>query len=249
MATGNNVRLGGDIPRRCYHIRLDAKMDKPWRDRQYLHSDLSAWVSEHRAPILSAIFTIARAWFVAGQPTSPIKAIGSYESWSRVLGGFAMFGGWSDFLGNLDSMYEEADDEGRAWSEFLTSWFGQFGESEITCASIASWLRSHDSTPTFLPPELAERFENKAVSFERSLGSALRSRTGTIYDAWRIERGTKDAKANVEQWRVRRVSDTEIEEIRPVSNLEDINPANPPQDDVRIMPDQAAKTLFAIINY
>ncbi len=31
MATGNNIQLGGDMPRRCYWIRMDAHMDKPWR--------------------------------------------------------------------------------------------------------------------------------------------------------------------------------------------------------------------------
>src|SRR5262249_53120831 len=30
MTTGNNVRLGGDLQRRCYAIRLDPKSPTPW---------------------------------------------------------------------------------------------------------------------------------------------------------------------------------------------------------------------------
>jgi hypothetical protein len=31
VATGNNIRLGGDLPRRCYWILLDSKMSRPWK--------------------------------------------------------------------------------------------------------------------------------------------------------------------------------------------------------------------------
>ena len=31
LATGNNVHLGGDLPRRCYWVRMDAKHSRPWQ--------------------------------------------------------------------------------------------------------------------------------------------------------------------------------------------------------------------------
>src|SRR5205814_6276690 len=40
IATGNNIRLGGDIPRRCYPIRLDANVAQPWMRSGFRHPDL-----------------------------------------------------------------------------------------------------------------------------------------------------------------------------------------------------------------
>ena len=44
IGTGNNITLGGDLPRRCYRIRLNAQCPEPWRNRQFRHPDLGAWV-------------------------------------------------------------------------------------------------------------------------------------------------------------------------------------------------------------
>ena len=48
IATGNNIQLGGDIPRRCCLIRIDAKVAKPWeRDvNQFRHPHLIPWVKD-----------------------------------------------------------------------------------------------------------------------------------------------------------------------------------------------------------
>jgi hypothetical protein len=69
IATGNNIRLGGDMPRRCYWIRLDTGVARPWlRDIIFKHADLREWVFAKRGAILAAILTIARAWVTAGWP-------------------------------------------------------------------------------------------------------------------------------------------------------------------------------------
>ena len=67
MATGNNIQIGGDMPRRSYWIRMDAHTDKPWTRGNFSH-DLEQWIPEHRGEIIAALLTIARAWFAAGKP-------------------------------------------------------------------------------------------------------------------------------------------------------------------------------------
>jgi hypothetical protein len=62
LATGNNIRLGGDLQRRSYWIRLDAKSATPWLDRKFKHPNLAEWVLENRGRIVAAILTLARAW-------------------------------------------------------------------------------------------------------------------------------------------------------------------------------------------
>ena len=49
FATGNNIQLGGDLPRRCYWIRLDAKTSRPWKRNDFRHKDLEGWVTETRS--------------------------------------------------------------------------------------------------------------------------------------------------------------------------------------------------------
>ena len=45
LATGNNIKLGGDLARRCYRIRLDAKVSRPFMRKGFTHSDLATWVA------------------------------------------------------------------------------------------------------------------------------------------------------------------------------------------------------------
>ena len=59
MVTGNNIRLGGDMPRRCYQIRLNAKSSKPYSGRKFKHPDLLRWVEDNRSELLHALLVIA----------------------------------------------------------------------------------------------------------------------------------------------------------------------------------------------
>jgi hypothetical protein len=80
VVTGNNVVVGGDMPRRCYWIRMDAKSSEPWLNRTFKHPDLRGWVRSNRGGLLGAILTLARAWFVAGSPAPSTPILGSFES-------------------------------------------------------------------------------------------------------------------------------------------------------------------------
>jgi hypothetical protein len=114
MATGNNIRLGGDLQRRAYWIRLDAHSGKPWLGRTFKHPDLKAWVTENRGRIIGALLTLTRAWFAAGQPPAKNPTIGGYESWCRTIGGILEHAGVPGFLDNLEGLYNGADEEPRS---------------------------------------------------------------------------------------------------------------------------------------
>jgi hypothetical protein len=94
IGTGNNIKLTGDLPRRCIWVRMDARMARPWlRDASsFKHPHLVQWVSEKRGNILVAILTIARAWVLAGMPPAPgLPNLGGYESYCKVVGGVLSF--------------------------------------------------------------------------------------------------------------------------------------------------------------
>jgi len=59
IVSGNNIALGGDLPRRCYWIRMDANMPRPWLGRSFRHADLKGWVSDNRGRLLAALLTMA----------------------------------------------------------------------------------------------------------------------------------------------------------------------------------------------
>ena len=87
MATGNNMQIGGDLPRRCYWIRMDARTAKPWTRSGFNH-DLESWVPEHRGELIAALLTLIRAWYDAGQPPAQVPiTMGSFESWVKTIGG------------------------------------------------------------------------------------------------------------------------------------------------------------------
>jgi hypothetical protein len=60
IVTGNAIRLGGDLPRRCYQVNLDAKLSQPWTRTGFRHPDLIGWVSENRGRLIAAALTLAR---------------------------------------------------------------------------------------------------------------------------------------------------------------------------------------------
>jgi len=124
VATGNNPALSSEITRRTVRIRLDAKRDRPWLRAGFRHPDLGPWVGHERPALVGACLTLGRAWLTAGRPVpAGLTALGSFEEWSRVLGGILEVAGVPGFLGNLAEFYEQTDTEGAAVRGFLRAWW------------------------------------------------------------------------------------------------------------------------------
>jgi len=84
LASGNNVRLAGDMPRRYYRVPLDAKCTTPFLrtgpepGRNFTIDDLKSWTQQHRVELLAPLLTLVRAWYLAGKPKPKIKPLGSF---------------------------------------------------------------------------------------------------------------------------------------------------------------------------
>jgi len=181
IVTGNNIRLGGDLPRRCIRSRMDAKMARPWlRDRNiFQHPRLIEYVSENRGAILAGILTIARAWAVAGIPEAPASPnLGGYESYCRVIGGVLAYMGIEGFLGNLESMYNESDTETPQWEGFLEAWHEIIGETPVTAAVLLEHIQEHPHLKDVLPDNISD-IESK--NFTTRLGQQLGKRRDAHY--------------------------------------------------------------------
>lgn len=186
IATGNNIQVGGDLPRRCYWVRLDAKQARPWeRDRKrFKHPELIKWVREERGLIIAAVLAIGRAWFLAGQPQGQ-KNLGSYEEWTGIIGGILDYVGVSGFLDNLNLMYDITDVDTPQWEDFLAVWFTILGAVPVTVAEVVRALDDYGDFAVRLPDDLVDYYKDKdgnlAKGFTRRLGKALAKRNGVHY--------------------------------------------------------------------
>lgn len=183
VATGNNIQLRGDLPRRCYSIRLDARESRPWQRENFKHPDLLSWVTTNRGQLVHALLTLARAWFAAGRPKAPnLPRLGSFEAWAETVGGMVAFAGIPDFLGNLAELYDKADAGGAEWEGFLQAWWEELDASKpITVADLTKRIDDNEDLKAALPGDLAEAFDKSTGSFSRKLGTALAKRAGTRY--------------------------------------------------------------------
>lgn len=213
IATGINIDLGGDIPRRCYWIRLDANSARPWqRNTAFVHPDLKCWVRDVRGAIIAAILILARAWTLAGRPIPPnLPKVGGFESWTETIGGILHHAGIAGFLANLDQMYDEVDSDGPEWAAFFGMWWDLWRDEPKTVSSIVQYIRDqagtvdlNDQLLSVVPPEVMESWSKNGSSFANKLGHALRRRAGKVYpNGFRL---LKAAKAhNTATWSLQRV--------------------------------------------
>lgn len=202
LATGNNIRLRGDLPRRCIWVRMDARVARPWlRDRnEFKHPQLIEWVSQNRGAILAAILTIARAWVVANKPKPDgVPALGGYEPYCQLIGGVLAFVGIKGFLGNLSAMYDIADTDTPQWEGFLEAWREFVGENPVTVSEVIGLLNQNEEFKASLPDSLVGK---DSRDYSRRLGNALSKKNGIRYTNNLMVEKTGIKKHHAITWRV-----------------------------------------------
>ena len=81
LATGNNLRIAGDVGRRTLMIRLDAKVERP--EQRSFDGDPLGETLTRRAQIVSAALTIVRWHLNRRDPALPFeKSFAGFDDWS-----------------------------------------------------------------------------------------------------------------------------------------------------------------------
>lgn len=218
IATGNNMRLGGDMARRCYWVRMDAGCPDPFRRTGFKHERLKEYVLERRRELLVALLTLARAWYAAGQPRASAPPVGSFEHWTEVVAGILEYAGVTGFLTNSEMLFEQSDTERSDWETFLEALEDVFTGAAFTIAEL--WERLNEKTYEELirrsvlteraeelratvPSDLT-RFMDREGQFKQRLGIAFNGKRGQRFGKRqvRIERTANDTHAKVAKWRV-----------------------------------------------
>ena len=201
-AAGNNVALGGDMPRRCYRIRLDPKTARPWTRNGWRHPDLEEWVTAHRGKLLGALLTITRAWHAAGRPAGQAPTIGGFTQWAETVGGVLTHAGVTGFLGNLPDLYDHADDDASQWEAFLDAIDAAMNGQKFTTGHLAGLIGDAGAITETLPDELAPKL--LTPGFKVTLGKALRARVDTRHgeNGLHLIHAGQDSHARTPQWQV-----------------------------------------------
>ena len=94
-------------------------MENPEAREDFKHPNLRAWVKEARARLVVAALTLLRAYFVAGMP-EPVKTIGSFESWAKLVPSAIRWAGGSDVT--ECRVTDDAEPEKDMLRELLAAW-------------------------------------------------------------------------------------------------------------------------------
>lgn len=135
VITGNNPEFSSEIARRIVRVRIDAGSEAPWRRSGFKHPELREWIGVNRPQLVAACLTLCRAWIATGRPAGKYT-LGSFEGWSRVMGGILEVVGIEGFLENLDDVMNESDGDSGAWDAFIAAWWSRYGTARVGVAEL-----------------------------------------------------------------------------------------------------------------
>jgi hypothetical protein len=134
IATGNNLRTGGDMASRTVWVRLDPDMPHPEARTGFSIPDLDDWIliRTNTARVLWYLLVLILDWTAAGAlPSTAVPAMRQFSRWAQYLGGFLEHHGISHFLANTGEA-RDLDDDAAEWRGFLHRWLTLHGTRPLT---------------------------------------------------------------------------------------------------------------------
>ena len=209
-ATGNNVVLKGDTPRRCLHIRLESRRERPERRTNFRHPRLLSWIRRRRGRLLPAALTLLRAYAAAGRPAQHLPGWGSYEGWSDVVRSTVVWLGLPDPAETRDELEAASDLEQstarelvHGLAELLEARGGAATSRDILEALAAAGATGRYATLRLALAESFPRLRRERLPTAAQLSTKLGSMRGRCLDGVYLEQGARNYKGV--QWTVRRL--------------------------------------------
>jgi putative DNA primase/helicase len=207
-ATGNQLRVVGDMVRRTLICDLDAEQERP--ELRQFKSDPVATVLADRGRYISAALVIVGAYLAEGQQNK-LPALASFQDWSDLVRSALVWLGCADPVLSMEAAREN---DPQLWElrEVLEAWSNSIGVGVgVTLKEVADKVREHKATSVGRDPELLEHPElldalmtvagERGEINTRRLGKWLLNREGRIAGGHRIERGSV-AHGGAVRWRV-----------------------------------------------
>lgn len=132
FATGNNLRIMGDLTRRCLVARLDPACEHP--ELRTFDRDVLAYAAARRADIVWAALTIMKAYLVAGRPGT-LPLLGSFETWSSLVREAIVWAGGQDPVQSMEAG-RASDPQRERLLAIMAAWWDAFRDREVTASEV-----------------------------------------------------------------------------------------------------------------
>lgn len=184
--TGNNINIGGDLPRRSIRTVIDPGQPHPELRTGFAIPNLEQWVKDNRGELLHALLVIVRAWVTAGQPLPAERSSDGYARWVRTVDGILTHAGIEGGFDHQSTQVQVGTDDDD-WSEFLAAAHRAMRDEKWTTKELLGQVDSGNlinpgAIPfDALPGELVKRLgrdTSNVLSLGRSLGRWLANREG-----------------------------------------------------------------------
>jgi len=130
FATGNNMRLIGDMARRVVPIDLDPKLEHPELRDDFTHPSLLTWIMKERPRLVTAALSILRGFIVEGCPNQGVKPIGSFEHWSQLVRNAVIWAGEPDPALGREGLEAASDENFERYATLIECWTACFPDPE-----------------------------------------------------------------------------------------------------------------------
>lgn len=210
FATGNNLRVRGDMVRRVLISDLDAGLERP--ELRQFASDPVATVLKNRGAFVSAGLVIVRAYLAAEQP-GLLPVLQSYEDWSGLVRSALVWLGCDDPVASMEQARAD-DPELSALREMLALWHEAFGSDGVTLNEVAKVTTkvsptamgvAKDDTAHLKHPDFADALlrlaGDRGQVSTRRLSGWLRGRANRIVEGKKFQRAG-GGHGNVDRWQV-----------------------------------------------
>lgn len=181
VATANNLTLKRDLVRRTIYCRLDPKTDRPEARTGFRH-ELPSYAFERRAELVWAALTIVRAWQAAGAPAGSAPPLGTFEAWTRVIGGLLDILEIPGFLTDRDALRADADAEQEPELWLLEEWWAHWNTKPIRARDLFGHIQYNFDAPVGLLNGATDEQRNN------SLAVRLRNIKDRVYE---LDGGTR----------------------------------------------------------
>ena len=214
FATGNAMRVRGDMTRRTLIADLDAQMERP-ELREFPMNPVEEIMAD-RGRYVAACLTIVLAHANAGHPgLSQLPPLNSFEDWSKTVRAALIWLGCADPCASMETARAD-DPELSELTETLDAWVSEFGAVvSLTAGEIVAMIaeryapeENQDGPGGYRHPlmrEIVLRIASGRGGIEtKRLGNWLKSKDGRISQGRRFRQAGK-ANGGVTRWQVQTV--------------------------------------------
>ena len=184
LATANNAELSRDIVRRTVWIRLDAGVEHPEDRTGFKHANIEQWVKDHRSKIVSALCHLITSWIAQGSPLLEGRLLGSFEEWSKTIGGIMLCAGVKDYLGNITELRASANSDDDAWAAFYRRWYNLHESRAVVAGNLIEVFQEDEALNFMLG-------DKGPASQRQRLGFLIKKRIGIVASGFRVMRDSE----------------------------------------------------------